>query len=1187
MDADSNVLQQWIARREPEAFRALVSRYSNMVYATCRRVTGNAADAEDAAQESFQALAMLPAPPKAALGPWLHRVAVNKSLNLKRTDQRRDLRDRSYASQAVPEAVVWDDLYLHVDEAIAALPDKYKTALLLHFLQGETQEAIATRLGVTRQTVAYRIQCGLEGIRKSLKRRGIVALAPALSALLTAHAAEAAPATLLESLGKIAFMGAQVPVLRPSLLERTKVALIPTKGTAAVLVAIALTAALVAGVVYLPGKLTALKNASVRTPGSAPAPALPPAPPLIPPEFEAAPAPETTAPILPTTEVPEMGMVQGCLLSESGEAQAGATVTLTRQDALRWGSFDRKALQWTTTTDANGNFAFPDLPLCADNILCGRQHFYLTAATGTLRAEKLLETVFWETFRYQDLVLRPVTFIDCTVLDGQGMPVSTATITMENAAQNAIMPPFPEKTAVDAEGRAHMGPLPPGAHKLTVRAPGYGDVEQLVTPDTGKANITLTPTGLFCGRALDAENGLPVADAELSAPLPWKTPFLDHTMSTAEGDFAFSTKDASPLLLFARKEELCLPGGWAEVPVNPDRGRVDTLQLVHGGTLSGRALDPVTGNGVAHIPVCFTYDKKQTDYYLINTHTDEEGKYTLKGICGKGTIRMLDWWDPACVRAVEVAAGQEIADVDFALPKQCRIAGHVTGAHDAPVAGAVVAATAIADKKNIAGKKDVGVILRYMVTTLDDVGCVTDENGRFVCFLQGNMGRVYMQALGGDCASQKVGPINVPESGITGLVLHAEPTGGVRGRVLDAQSRPVPRASVVLQPVDATRNGFLFGREWPGQASMTDIYPVAAYHCTEMGYFAFRNLLPGRYRVMAFLQASPGGTPLATREVDITAGADQDLRLNIATASLGSIRGRVSSANGPMANLTVAVLGNTIEKLSAVTAQDGFYTLEQLPPGRVQLNVANTTGADSLATASVTVTAGQTVTVDIAVPLGTGRVEGTVRVDGVPAAGKAVYLTPFDGARGQSFTVVTDAQGQYVIADVVAGTYELGLAGSGAAGASPTQSLTIVRGRETLRHDFDTGGGVLFVAMENMMEDDRGHIVVVPGEVILEEVTEAALMALAPQAVKYVRTNGDAGTYTLSGLASGLYTVFGAAHPRAVQNPAEAVRQMRVLYSVVKVAAGAPVPVTFDFASASTPEHASDTEPTSSVTAPG
>jgi hypothetical protein len=111
------------------------------------------------------------------------------------------------ADQETAKEVDWNDIYGVVDEAIAELPDKWRVPVVAHFLDDQTHAAIAHTLGIPRRTVTDRIDQGVEQLRKVLTSRGVAVSAVALAGLITANAAEAAPATLITSLGKLALSG--------------------------------------------------------------------------------------------------------------------------------------------------------------------------------------------------------------------------------------------------------------------------------------------------------------------------------------------------------------------------------------------------------------------------------------------------------------------------------------------------------------------------------------------------------------------------------------------------------------------------------------------------------------------------------------------------------------------------------------------------------------------------------------------------------------------------------------------------------------------------------------------------------------------------------------------------------------------------------------------------------------------
>ena len=211
---DMALVEQWMERHDAEAFHEIVHRHSAMVYATCRRVLGNAADAEDVAQDCFLKLAQAHSPIRTSLAGWLHTLATHRSINRIRTDTRRREREIRYVTEENGDSPVshtvdvWDEVGPFVDEAIAALPEKLRYPVIAYFLENRTHGAIARTLDLSQSAVTRRIQKGIEQVRKSLRRRGVLVGASALAAMLTANAVEAAPATLASALGKIALAGA-------------------------------------------------------------------------------------------------------------------------------------------------------------------------------------------------------------------------------------------------------------------------------------------------------------------------------------------------------------------------------------------------------------------------------------------------------------------------------------------------------------------------------------------------------------------------------------------------------------------------------------------------------------------------------------------------------------------------------------------------------------------------------------------------------------------------------------------------------------------------------------------------------------------------------------------------------------------------------------------------------------------
>jgi RNA polymerase sigma factor (sigma-70 family) len=187
---DDQLLQRYARRRDEAAFAALVRRHGPLVLGACRRVLRDGHAADDAFQATFIVLARKAGSLRrpAALGPWLYGVAVRTALKARGQAARRHVAERRAAVPAAVESadgLIWRDLRPVLDEAIAALPERYRVPFVLHHLEGATVAEVARRLGCPAGTVAVRLARARERLRGRLSRRGLTLSAVMLPALLT------------------------------------------------------------------------------------------------------------------------------------------------------------------------------------------------------------------------------------------------------------------------------------------------------------------------------------------------------------------------------------------------------------------------------------------------------------------------------------------------------------------------------------------------------------------------------------------------------------------------------------------------------------------------------------------------------------------------------------------------------------------------------------------------------------------------------------------------------------------------------------------------------------------------------------------------------------------------------------------------------------------------------------------
>lgn len=219
--SDGQLLRRFLDRREEAAFAALVDRHGPMVLGVCRRVLGNADDAEDAFQATFLVLARNAAAlaRRAVLGDWLHGVARRTALNARRLAATRRTKERAMARSAAASEANRNDWLPLLDEELEKLPQKYRLAIVLCELEGCTRREAAERLGWPEGTVAGRLARGRNLLAARLTRRGAALSVGAVTAGLAQSGVSAA---LAASTVKAATTGATSATVAAILQEVVK-----------------------------------------------------------------------------------------------------------------------------------------------------------------------------------------------------------------------------------------------------------------------------------------------------------------------------------------------------------------------------------------------------------------------------------------------------------------------------------------------------------------------------------------------------------------------------------------------------------------------------------------------------------------------------------------------------------------------------------------------------------------------------------------------------------------------------------------------------------------------------------------------------------------------------------------------------------------------------------------------------
>ena len=147
------------------ALDSLLRRHYDRLYALCRRMTGDRADAADACQEAMIAIVRgLPAfDGRSAFGTWAYRVATNACLDELRRRRRRPepgLPEGSAEVASPLDQVEASTTRVDLDKALQSLPADFRAAVVLRDLCGLSYEEIAEALVIPPGTVRSRIARG-------------------------------------------------------------------------------------------------------------------------------------------------------------------------------------------------------------------------------------------------------------------------------------------------------------------------------------------------------------------------------------------------------------------------------------------------------------------------------------------------------------------------------------------------------------------------------------------------------------------------------------------------------------------------------------------------------------------------------------------------------------------------------------------------------------------------------------------------------------------------------------------------------------------------------------------------------------------------------------------------------------------------------------------------------------------
>jgi RNA polymerase sigma factor (sigma-70 family) len=227
--SDAQLMERFATRHgeaAEAAFAALIERHGPMVLRVCRRVLNDPHDAQDAFQATFLILVQRPGAvrQRASLAGWLYGVALRVAAHSRAASARRRVVEQAAGSKLTSGCVPEEDRH-EIWEEVDRLPERFRVAVVLCYLEGLTHEQAAARLGWPVGTVRSRLARARERLRGRLVKRGLAPGGAVLAGLVSSAKANGLPLALIEHTIKAAMLIAAHDAAEAGLVSASAAAL--------------------------------------------------------------------------------------------------------------------------------------------------------------------------------------------------------------------------------------------------------------------------------------------------------------------------------------------------------------------------------------------------------------------------------------------------------------------------------------------------------------------------------------------------------------------------------------------------------------------------------------------------------------------------------------------------------------------------------------------------------------------------------------------------------------------------------------------------------------------------------------------------------------------------------------------------------------------------------------------------
>jgi RNA polymerase sigma factor (sigma-70 family) len=209
-DTDLELLVRYTRQHAEDAFGEIVRRHLDLVFSAALRQVRSPQLAEEVAQSVFTDLARQAArlAPDTNLTAWLYQVTRRTAIDVVRREARRQLREQVAHELAAMNATAadWTHIEPILDEAMQALDDIDRTAVLLRYFENKSLREVGQTLGTNEDAARKRVSRAVERLHEFFTKRGVTIGASGLAVVISANAVQAAPVGLAAAFSSAALM---------------------------------------------------------------------------------------------------------------------------------------------------------------------------------------------------------------------------------------------------------------------------------------------------------------------------------------------------------------------------------------------------------------------------------------------------------------------------------------------------------------------------------------------------------------------------------------------------------------------------------------------------------------------------------------------------------------------------------------------------------------------------------------------------------------------------------------------------------------------------------------------------------------------------------------------------------------------------------------------------------------------